>query len=171
MTEVQSKRCLFLLIFMKMKLHKSNEIKWQFDPDYFIFLQTISFMQQNKTSFDPLPSTQSTLLLDLFLLWSHMHIIFVESWPIFHVTGPDLKERKIIHAIVSNQYKFTWVVLLFGSYGVYTLIWKLTFLLLYCCYCRFTIYLWALFIINVHYQLFTRLCLWWDASLYVKRLP
>ena len=107
MTEVQSKRCLFLLIFMKMKLHKSNEIKWQFDPDYFIFLQTISFMQQNKTSFDPLPSTQSTLLLDLFYYGPTCTLFLLKSWPIFHVTGPDLKERKIIHAIVSNQYKFT----------------------------------------------------------------
>jgi len=79
MMEVQSTRCLFLLIFMKMKLHKSNEIKCQFDSDYFIFLQTISFMQENKTSFDPLPSTQSTLLLDLLYYGPTSTLFWLEA--------------------------------------------------------------------------------------------
>lgn len=94
MTEVQSKRCLFLLIFMKMKLHKSNEIKWQFDSDYFIFLQTISFMQQNKTSFDPLPSTQSTLLLDLFYYGPTCTLFLLEAGQYFVSQDQILKKER-----------------------------------------------------------------------------
>ena len=61
-------------------------------------------MQQNKTSFDPLPSTQSTLLLDLLYYGPTSTLFLFEADQYFMPQDQIIKkERKIIYPIVTNQ--------------------------------------------------------------------
>lgn len=80
-----------------------TQVKWSQMAVWFSLLHVSQnqYFYATKQDFPwpALPSTQWTLLLDLFVLWSN--ITFVGSWPIFHAKGPDLKDIKLCNCYKS----------------------------------------------------------------------